>query len=219
MRRDRNHTIAAVVLLAALVAGCSERQVPATPAATLGAPASAQPTTQPPPSIPPTEPVAEDPYAIPSNPKDIDKAYVERVLKHLIRPLAEAVRITVEGGEESEVRMVLSATHSRDALRGTLRALRDVVRGKQGNRVFRSRPRPPELTVKNVLSATRACIFALVRQDATGMTRQKVEPFDAYYHLRATHRGQDVRRNPTPWMIVADAEPLGRGKEYEDPCS
>jgi hypothetical protein len=220
MRRDRNHTIAAVVLLAALVAGCSERQVPATPAATLGAPASAQPTTQPPPSTPPTEPVAQDPYAIPANPKDIDKAYVERVLQELMGGIAEAGReLARERTVTRKAMTALRVRYTREAARGVVRELRMVAKRNLIDEVFGRKAQPPVINMKRVITATSQCIFTFVGQDTAPLGGKEVPPFPAYYELTRKRPGVDPDMlNATPWVIAADAEPMSGGKEYSDPC-
>lgn len=213
MRSGRCSWIAGFVVLAALTAGCSSEQSesPAAPAPT-AAPSSAP--TSPEPSESP------DPYAIPENPADIDEAYVERVLEALSESTAAAAReIAREGRVTAAARTELATAHRGPALAGILRAFRRAVRTGEPHRFFSAQATAVDVTVDEILSADRACIFALVTEDTNSLGGQEVEPFPTYYHLGLKETGDDpAGRNPTPWMIEGDGPPLPKGKEYEDPC-
>ena len=216
MTTARNRTIALLVCLAALAGACSKAE-PTTPAATLGAaPSETAPATE-----PPTEAASEDPYAIPADPKDIDEAYVERVLTQLTRPISEAARVVVrENAVTPEARGLLGATHKDSALRGVTAAFKSAIRDRPARKVFNPRATPIGIRVREVVSADHLCIFALALQDTSGLGRQEIKPFPGYYQLERKLAEDDPNQtNPTPWMIVADAEPLKGGKEYADPCS
>ena len=216
MRRDRNRTIAAVVLLAAILAGCSQRQEPTTPTATLGAPVSEPPTAAP--SDAPTDP--PDPYAIPANPKDIDEVYVERVLEALSQSIAGAAREVVRTGKlTGRAKQALRATHRGPALQGIYAAFDDALKQGRPERFFSRDATAADIKVRRILTSRADCVFTLVLQDTSGLGQQEVEPFLTYYHLGPKQPGRGAgKENPTPWMIVADGEPLRGGKRYEDPC-
>ena len=219
MRRDRNRTIAAVVLLAALLAGCSQRQEPTTPAATLGALASEPPTAAP--SDAPTDPPAPDPYAIPANPEDIDKAYVEKVLQELMVSISNAARTVARRGKLTEEAIAgLRATHRQDSPPTVVDGFRAALREDPSGGIFSRNAKPTRISVRKVISVNESCIFTLVLQNMSGLVEKKVKPFPGYYHLGLKRPSDDPDgRNPTPWVVVADAKPRRDGKEYSDPCT
>jgi hypothetical protein len=79
---------------------------------------------------------------------------------------------------------------------------------------------PAEISVRRVIHATATCVFTLVVQDPSSLGKQEIKPFPTYYQLglNSAEEGQGAS-NPTPWMIVADGEPLPGGKEYANPCT
>lgn len=214
----RNRTIALLIAALVLSVGCSPQEEPTTPAAQLGTapPEEATPTA----AAAPTESEAPDPYAIPADPADIDKVYVERVLEELSVSIADAARIVARrNAVTDEARQALAATHRGRALPGIIGAFSAALEQGRGARVFSPEATPASIKVKKIVHATRTCVFTLVIQDPSGLATQEIEPFPTYYQLGVKRSGDDPQgKNPTPWMIVADGEPLAGGKEYADPC-
>ena len=229
MDRGGIRTIAWFVTAALLLAACgSGNEEPTTPTAPIPTATTSEPAPTDPPTIaepvtpPPTEQAEPaDPFAIPDDPADIDKAYVERVLEELSTGLALAVRATVEDRRVTpRVRRTLAASYrTPDALPGIVQALKRAVRQTPPQRLFNPRARGIDMTVASLLSADDRCIWVRVRQDTSDLVRQDIKPFAAYYQLRSKRADEDPnRRNATPWMIVTEVRPRADGKEYRDPC-
>ena len=217
MAAARNRTIALVITLVALGVACSPQAAPDTPTAQLGTAPADAPTTEAPSDVA-SEPA--DPYAIPADPKDIDKEYVERVVEALNEGVVVATR---EIGEHRRLTATaldaLAATHLPSSRRGYLASFREVLSNKRTTKLFRADAESVDVVqVKKVFSASKDCVFALVRQDTSGLIRRPVPPFDVYYHLSAS-RTPDPGLNKTPWMVAADSQPRGDGKRFEDPCA
>ena len=217
MGAARNRTIASLVLLL-ILAACSRGQGPTSPAATLGAAPSETASASS--SEAPSEAEPADPYAIPADPNDIDKEYVERVLTELTSPISDAARIIVKSNRvTARARQELAATHRGDALKGVTEAFRSAIRTRPASEVFSASATPIDIKVERVIAARPDCIFVRALQDTSGLAGQEIKPFAGYYHLQVKESGNDPKgQNPTPWMIVADAEPLAGGEEYANPC-
>lgn len=213
----RNRTIALLIVGLVLSAGCSPQAKPAPPAAQLGtdAPEEATPT----PTAVPTESEAPDPYAIPENPEDIDKAYVERVLVALDAGVVAATREVARSKKVTPaVADALRPTHLASARDGYLAAFRQAL-AQPGGLPFRRNPKLVEIeSVDRIVTARPSCIFAAVTQDSSGLLTRPIEPFQVYYHLVPKQDPRPTKANPTPWMVAADSEPPKNGKEFEDPC-
>lgn len=93
--------VAAVVLAAGCSGGGDATGEEAAPSSTAPAVVTIAPTTTEPPTTTTTEPV--DPFAIPSDPADIDPAYVERVINEHSRILGDALRIQLADGDPNEI--------------------------------------------------------------------------------------------------------------------
>ena len=216
MTTARNRTIALLVCLSFVAAGCS-RAEPSTPTATLGAAPS-------PTEVPTSEPAEAtdppDPYAIPKDPKDIDAAYVEKVLEKLSESIARATRIVAaEDAVTPAVVEALESSHRGPALPGIVGAFREALNRGPATRYFSKRATRADIEVRKIISASRRCIFTLVMQDPSSLGKQEVDAFPTYYQLGRKRPASDpVGENPTPWMVVADGEPLANGKEYANPC-
>lgn len=210
VERDRRPwalTAVAVALVASMVA-CSPEAEPRGPAA---APPTAPPTTE---ASPTAEATEADEFAIPD---EIDEAYVERVLDALDESHTAAVEEVANAGRVTNAaRSHLEASYRDEAAERVLDGFKLVLRGRT-NVTFKRAPTGTTFEVKEIESATPACIFVLVSQDPSGLVDVPVEPFDAYYHL--VSEGPSSEINPTPWLIAADAEPPEGGKKFRDPCS
>ena len=213
----RIRTLALFAATLLLVGACSREQDPVSPAATLGAAPTDEVSAA---SEAASDSEPADPYAIPADPADIDKEYVERVLNQLTRPISSAARVIVRSNNvTAAARKELATTHRGEALKGVVDAFRAAIRGRPARKVFSARATPIEITVDEVVSATSSCIFVRALQDTSGLAGQEIDPFPGYYHLQLKSDSDDpAGNNPTPWMIVADAEPLRGGEEYADPC-
>ena len=214
----RNRTIALLILVLTLSAGCSQPSGPTTPAA--APPTAASEEATPAATAAPTESEAPDPYAIPDDPADIDKAYVERVLDGLMVSIGKAARGVARHGRLTAAhRQELRATHREEPGSSIIRVFEETLEEDPSGKPFSPNATPAEITVKDVVFASRDCVFVLVLQDTSGLVRQEIAPFPAYYQLGAKRADEDPHGlNPTPWVIVADAEPRADGKEYANPC-
>lgn len=211
----RVSTAALFIALAVLGAGCSRQQNPSTPTAQLATSPAESPTAEA--TAAPTE--ALDPYAIPEDPDDIDEEYVERVLLALDRGVVEA---TAEFARSKEVTpavtKALKPTHLPSARSGYIAAYKRAL-SAPGPLPFRRNPRLVDIvSVDEIVTATRSCIFVGVTQDSSGLLNRSIKPFPVYYHLLRKQDAENTAANPTPWMIAADAEPPKGGKEFRDPC-
>ena len=212
MAPARNRTIALIVTLLVAAAGCSRAGSEPGPTAPL---VTAGPSEAP--SAEPTETASPDPYAIPEDPEDIDAAYVERVLEALSVGYAEATReVATSRRVTPAVRRILQNTHTDEAAGSVVSDFRRVLRSPGGRSAFSPSPKPAEIQVREIVSRTRSCLFALVRQDLSGLLRQGSRPFLSYYYLVAEGDSQGVNR--TPWKIAGNAEPLRGGADFKDPC-
>lgn len=216
VRRGRNWRFAWVVITAVLLSACTRGAESSAPAASLGdAPtAAATPVTE-------ATPTEADPYAIPEDPADIDEAYVERVLEALTASLTDATRMIVrDGGITGRVEQALASTHRRkEALPGAIRAFRAAVKDSPPREIFSRTPGRIDIEVERLITASDTCVFVLAQQDTSRLARYELDPFPGYYHLGRKRPGEDPSgRNPTPWMIVADAPPLAGDEEYKNPC-
>lgn len=212
MATARNRTIALIVTLLVMAAGCSRAESEPGPTARL---ATAAPSEEASPE--PTETASPDPYAIPEDPDDIDAAYVERVLEALSVGYAEAAReVATSRKVGPAVREILKNTHTDEAAANVIADFRSVLRSPGGRRAFSVNPRPAEIEVRKIVSRSRSCLFALVRQDLSGLLREGSRPFLSYYYLVAEGGAQGVNR--TPWKVAGNAEPLRGGAQFKDPC-
>ena len=216
MTTARNRTIALLVCLLVAAAGCS-RAEPSTSAATLApAPSPTESATA---AAEPAE--STDPYAIPADPKDIDKTYVQRVLNELGTAYAAATReVVASRAVTRKVGDILSASHTPDSRRSVIADFRQVLRADRRARPLAADAQAGEYQVQELLHADRQCIYSLVRQDLSGLvTGGGIKPYPAYYYLVARQGKDDRGVNPTPWLIAGTAEPRRQGKEFANPCS
>ena len=218
MAAARNRTIALVITSVALGVGCSREAAPDTPTAQLPTGSAAEATTPPASEVAASEPA--DPYAIPTDPKDIDKEYVERVLEALTEPIATATRLVVRSdGLTKDARSLLATTHRGEALAGITNAYRQALTGVPASSIFSAQAEPIDIDVKQIIGVAGNCVFVRVRQDTSGLAGKEIPPSTAYYQLGAKRATDDPEgRNPTPWMIVVDAEAPQNGKTYRNPC-
>ena len=216
MATARNRRIALLVTLLIVAAGCSRAGSEPGPTASIATASSSEAA----PSEPPSETPSPDPYAIPDDPADIDAAYVERVLEELMVSIADAARSVARTRSLTpEAIKRLRATHRETPGSSVVGEFRTALRKDPTGRPFSRNASPTTIDVREVVSASRGCIFVRVLQDTSGLVRQEIQPFAAYYQIEAKRPGDDPHGlNKTPWVIVADAEPRKDGKEYADPC-
>ena len=228
MRVVAYRTVALLVVAALGLAGCATREEPTTPTASVPTSLGTEPTEEPTPEAtaevtqtpppPPAEP--PDPFAVPQTPNDIDRAYVKRVLEELNKSLVEATRVVARQRKVTgRVRGILGATHLPRAREGHLRTFREFLSARRPKVRLSTDPRPVDIvSVDNIISASKVCVFALVTQDTSGLVRGDARPFANYYHLRAKRPAAPSAGNATPWMVALDAQPPRGGKKYADPC-
>ena len=209
-----------MVALTLLLAGCSRAATPAVPAATLAPAPSETEVAQVEPTNPPTEPAPPvDKFAIPEDPKDIDKAYVERVLEELSKGYAHATRVVARDQRvAAEAHEALSATHTPDAKASVIRDFKRVL--KTQPKALSPKASAADIEVRKLLMADAECVFALVRQDLSGLVRGGSRPFLSYYYLvhAGVPAGSAMTINRSPWRIGGTAEPLPGQKEFRNPC-
>lgn len=216
MPTARNRTIALLVTLLVLGAGCSDagsEQGPTAPLATAGP--SEEVTAEPTPTPSP------DPYAIPEDPADIDAAYVERVLEALSIGYAEATReVVARRAVTNTVVDILKMSHTPKSRASVVQDFRSVLRADPSGRPLAPNPTPAKIKVTKVIHGDDQCIYARALQDLSGLVRGGgVEPFPSYYYLVRNDSMGASSINPTPWLIAGNAEPLKSGKEFANPCA
>lgn len=188
---------AAVVLAAGCSGGGDTTVEEAAPSTTSPAVVTTGPTTTEPPITTTTEPV--DPFAVPSDPADIDPAYVERVINEHNRIIGDALRIELAGGDAKEIVDRYNAVYvpqvANELLTGFFQMAPDdlsVVREEPGNRIS---------SVERLTDVAPECVIAVVAQDFRAVRIDAPEPVKSIVLLRRAGNTAAVQQlNVTGWL-------------------
>ncbi|MEN3314623.1 MAG: hypothetical protein V7605_857 [Acidimicrobiaceae bacterium] len=169
-------------------------------------------------TVPTAPPTTADPYAVPAT---IDAAYVNKVLEGLDAAVGDIVRLVIATRQISpEVIDRLNALYiNHDDANLLLQGIQDVMRKNFVN--IRSNPGNEKSTVTEMITSSRACIFAKLSKDysavtSTGDAATKVE----WIGLKPSDSTKDPNDvNPTPWMIATEGLVLPGGTAPSNPCS
>ncbi len=213
-------TIALFITLMVMSAACSRPQGPTAPTAELPTPPSEASTSEVAATTTPQTTEVADSYAIPADPKDIDKQYVEKVLEALSAGYVEATReVVASKSVNGRVKAVLAQTHTAAARASVMREFRSVLKANPDGGPFAPDPKPARIVVRELIDVSRTCIYTLVDQDLSGLIRGGgIEPFPSYYYLVPKDGERRQEFNPTPWTIGGNVEPLRSGKKFANPC-
>jgi hypothetical protein len=170
----------------------------------------------PPPTTTSTTARPIDPAVIPTDPADIDEAYVQAVVDALFKVDAKATEIFVETQRlEPEAIEYLRAIYVPEevdrqiniwgqdlALRGD-----ELLVGTLGN------------DVQRVIDVKSDCVYVEVRRDYSATTTRKSEKRSTYLGFTPKVEADDSERlNPTTWMMFMDGLNAD-GSEPDNPCA
>jgi major membrane immunogen (membrane-anchored lipoprotein) len=152
-----------------------------------------------------TEPPVPPPDVIPADESQITEQYVEQVLNALYEVSLEAILILRdEGVVEERVLALVAATYSDDAFNQQVNDLMDLTFSGDLTGV-RLEPEALRASVMNILEATRSCVVAEVRTDASALLVTSPEPEanqrDFVRLLPADNSQTSSGLNPTAWVI------------------
>jgi hypothetical protein len=187
------------LVVAALLAGCSNGTVSAKGTATL-----AQATT------------TTDPWAVPAV---IDVAYLQRVMDRLDQSLGDALRELVAAkAVDTKVETIFQAIYGQPEFNRTNSDFAGIAQHDLDK--YRSVPGNPLTTVGRILSSAGSCtFFTATRTLAPALVSAPPEAdTHAFLALRRPNVPPDDLANPTGQVLVLDA--LTRsGATPKDPCS
>jgi hypothetical protein len=189
-----------VLLLAAGLVGCSSG-------------GSADPTSTTRKHATSTSTVVVDPSVIPDDPRDITVAYVDAVLKQLMKVYGKALEVSVSTGS-----VPLEAVDLWDLIYTPELAGRtsDHVSAelRTANPGIKVPPGDLQVTVDRIISASTHCVFVKSTVDHSEVAVDPGTPSTNYCGLVPNA----VSRNPSPWRIAFDGFNED-GSQPEDPCA
>ena len=170
-----------------------------------------------------TEPRTVAPDIIPDDESQIDEAYVEGVLDALfvasLRALTD-VRDVHNGVIVEEVSASIDAISTSAESAAIQNSLATAARS--GFEGVPAEPSPIRATVVEVMSASKACIFAEVSLDTSGVGGTASEPSSELRQFAELHVASIAQRdsglNPTAW-VIAGLPVRQDGTVPEDPCA
>jgi hypothetical protein len=157
-----------------------------------------------------TSTAAVDPSVIPDDPRDITAAYVDAVLAELMKVDGDALRLTVRAGAvPSEAVALLDSAYSTELAARRANDLSALVRDPESG--LRKPPGDLRVTVDEVITATKSCVFVRATQNFSRVFVDPGENFKNYYALSAHKTAR------SPWVISLDGFNANDSRP-DDPC-
>jgi len=160
-----------------------------------------------------TTTAAPDPFTVPSDPADIDEAYVEAVLTELERINGDALRLAVSEGLSPQITELIRSIYEPTRAATEFDLLVDAsIGGFPGVRVD---PGDAVPSVDEILSASASCIGVDTHFDFTAVSGASNDPLPLRIELRQQAAG--VPTNPTSWVYTVKSVNDGV-EEVASPC-